>query len=163
MLDAVESGTLPPRKQSKGFLSRWLPGGDDTDDHGAAQSARPAPEADSPAQARPMPQAADDRDRDMSAAPAAAEEAQDRPALETGRTPETATPHPSAGAPPRAPAADEPRPVSGRGPEARPVAPATGRERSFEERLEILSRLRDKGLITDEEYRARRRAILDEI
>jgi len=41
------------------------------------------------------------------------------------------------------------------------AAPAQGR--SFEERLKILSGLREMGLITQEEYEARRKAILQQI
>jgi len=42
-------------------------------------------------------------------------------------------------------------------------APAPADSRSFEERLKVLSGLREMGLITQEEYNARRKAILDQL
>lgn len=55
---------------------------------------------------------------------------------------------------PQAAASQAPPPASG-------AAPAN--TRSFEERLKILSGLRDMGLITEEEYQTRRKAILEQL
>ncbi|MBI5506520.1 MAG: SHOCT domain-containing protein [Deltaproteobacteria bacterium] len=71
------------------------------------------------------------------------------------------------------PAAPAPEPTApAQGVSAQPGTPqapspaaggAPGTARSFEDRLRILSGLRDMGLITEEEYQARRKAILEQL
>jgi hypothetical protein len=47
--------------------------------------------------------------------------------------------------------------------DARPARPATTPESAIEQRLEILERLKQRGLVTDQEYREKHRAILKEL
>lgn len=65
-----------------------------------------------------------------------------------------AVPAPEQAAPPQAATSQPPPPAAG----GTPANP-----RSFEERLKILSGLREMGLVTEEEYQARRKAILEQL
>ncbi|HYC57674.1 MAG TPA: SHOCT domain-containing protein [Candidatus Binatia bacterium] len=154
MLEAVESGNLPPRPERRSFFSRWLPGRDQDEpqetEARAAEPSRQAPRDDA-AQQTSEPPSAGDEDATAVAAPENAPTARPGPPPAAAQHPRPGVVRPAPSAAPRASST-----VS-------PALPERRRERSFEERLETLQRLLDEGLITREEYQERRRAILDEI
>ena len=56
-----------------------------------------------------------------------------------------------------------PVPTTAEPPRATPVEPTIKHHRSIEERLQILKGLKEKGLITDDEFNAKRKEILDQL
>ena len=163
MKEAVESGNLAERPaDTEGFLRKLWPFGK----HEETSREPPSPQAVVEAEAEV-------------ATPTAAPSANEANAATTAVEPPTAAPAsasvPEKTAPPTKPASPPAlaAPLPSKPPAVAPAAPSppTPAEtipversvRSYEERLRTLEGLRDRGVITGEEYEARRKAILDEI
>lgn len=165
MKEAVESGTLAERPaDTEGFLRKLWPFGK----HEETSREPPPPAAAGAAVVSPIPAAAPPVDAAGAgttsvAAPATAPSAppvapllqEAAPPKEKAVPPAIETPPPSA-PPARVPASALPTPA------AKPSA-VDRSVRSYEERLRTLEGLRERGVITGEEYETRRKAILDEI
>lgn len=155
--EAMRTGNFPEKPPHKeGFFEKLWPFGKTKAD--SAPAADPAPVAEPAAAAEPAPEPAPEPARvHPQAAAAAAPTA----------APAAVAPAPAAAAPPRAAVAPAPAVVPAQpaavAPAPAPAPAPAAQGRSFEERLKVLSGLRDMGLITQDEYDARRKAILDEL